>query len=88
MRRALHTAAGRLNSAIRNQAADTDDTENPIASENNSEVLTLLRSLRQQVSALQASQSQATPQAQVEATMGVLQIPQSQPKEGYQRILW
>lgn len=73
MRRALHTAAGRLNSAVRNQAEDAVDTESPIASENNSEVLTILRSLQQQVSALQArqaSQDQVTPQAQVEASPG------------------
>ena len=66
--RRLSTAVGRLNSARNQTSAATDDPEPPIASEgeSHSEVLTVLRSLQQQVSALQAQQ-QAT-QAQVETS--------------------
>lgn len=66
--RRLSTAVGRLNSARNQTSVATDDAEPPIASEGDShgEVLSVLRSLQQQVSALQAQQ-QAT-QAQVEVS--------------------
>ena len=57
VRRAIFTAASRLN---RSQTGGDADAVNSISNESssNSEVLTILRSLQQQVSAMQAQQQQ------------------------------
>lgn len=85
-RRLLQTAVGRLNCS--RDSSITEDTEQPIASEveSNTEVLTILRSLQQQVSTLQAQQQATQAQACPQGTQGTGSSTASTPNSAKRRL--